>query len=85
MTVELRFVCTTARGRVLGESNGQCRYSNTVVEQARQMRASGMYYHAISAATGAALSTVYRWVNNGARPEPARVIVKRLKRVKAAP
>ncbi len=78
MRAELRFVCCTAHGRVLGESNGACHYPDSVVAQARHMGTSGVYYRDIDMAVGASLGSVHLWCNGG-RAAHSRVIVKRVK------
>jgi hypothetical protein len=76
----LRIRQCTARGHVLGTSNGRCKFDDATVDRARQMRAAGMLYREIANETGAALSTVHAWLTGVRRCQvPARVIVKRAK------
>jgi len=70
---------TNARGVLVGESQPACRHADTVVAQARAMRAKGMGCRAIGLALGISHATVHDWVTNRRRNPPARIVVKRIK------
>jgi hypothetical protein len=74
-TSTVRIHTTNLRGNPLGESNGNCKYPDTLVAAARQLRATGMTYTAIGAQLGLPGRLVNYWCTT-LRPEPTRVVVR---------
>jgi hypothetical protein len=73
----VRVTRTTATLHPVGESHGRCRHSDATVHAARQLRASGASLRRVAASAGCSYSSAWRWTH-GHRPEPVRIVVKRV-------
>jgi hypothetical protein len=76
--IELR--TTNARGVLCGKSQPMCKWSDSMVAQAREMYAVGWTIRAIAAQLdGPHQWTVWRWVSNTDRKPQARIVARRVK------
>lgn len=76
--IELR--TTNARGVLCGESQPMCRWPDTLVAEARALRAQGLTIYEITARLdGPHHSSVWRWVAGITRKPAVRVVAKRVK------
>lgn len=80
---QVRLVSTTLRGVPVGESSPNTRWPDTMVAQAKALRAEGMPIRKITAnLNGPHHATVWRWVAGVTRKPAARVIARRVKPMK---
>lgn len=76
--IELR--TTNARGVLCGESQPMCKWPDTLVAEARALRAQGMTIDGIAAQLdGPHRATIYRWLAGTARKPAARVVARRVR------
>lgn len=79
MTVTLRIVKCNAKGRSVGEDAATAKFSNDTVARAKELRAAGWTLSQVANEIGCNFRTVSDWCLGKPRPEPARVVVRRVR------
>jgi hypothetical protein len=75
----VRLIPTNIQGQPCGEHSHCARYPDSMVAEAKELRAQGLTMRAIAERLGPHFTTVIRWLNGSMRKPPARVIARRVR------
>jgi hypothetical protein len=67
---------TGPTGQVTNEAHGRCRYTDSVVAEARAIRATGASFSQVSLRVQVPEATVRRWCQYTSRKAPAKHVVR---------
>lgn len=76
---EIRIVAVNIHGQPVGEHCYLTRYSDSMVDEAKALRAEGWTLTAIGDKLGCHHTTVLRWVNGQYRKPAVKVVARRVK------
>jgi hypothetical protein len=79
MTPTVRLVKCNALGRPVGEDSPTAVFSDATVARARAMREQGARLTAIANELGCNFRTVSDWCLGKRRPDPVRIVVRRIR------
>ncbi len=75
---QVRLIQTNIQGQHCGEHSHLARYPDSLVAQAKELRAQGLTMRAIASRLGPHYTTVIRWLAGTRRAPPARVVARRV-------